>query len=76
MTTLRIAQAEPQPGRLPHGGFRTRGQLVILADDGGHRAVLIWNIGAGDLANLLAFGVFLAGPGRIERCEAELTRIG
>jgi hypothetical protein len=76
MTTLRIAHAEPQPGRLPHGGFRTRGQLVVLADEGGHRAAPIWIVGAGDLANLLAFGMLLAGPGWIERCEAELTRIG
>jgi hypothetical protein len=48
------------------GGFRTRGDLVVQADDAGHRAVPPWIVGAG----------FLAGPGRIERREAELTRVG
>ena len=53
MTTLRIAHAEPRPGRLANGGFHTRGYLVVLADDAGHRAVPIWMPGAGDLADLL-----------------------
>ena len=53
MTTIRIAHAEPRPGRLPHGGFDTRGYLVVLADDAGHRAVPIWMQEAGDLARLL-----------------------
>jgi hypothetical protein len=53
VTTLRIAHAEPRPGRLADGGFHTRGHLVVLADDAGHRAVPIWMEGAGDLANLL-----------------------
>ena len=53
MTTLRIAHAEPRPGRLADGGFQTRGHLVVLADDAGHRAVSIWIQGAGDLADLL-----------------------
>jgi hypothetical protein len=53
VTTLRIAHAEPRPGRLASGGFHTRGHLVVLADDVGHRAVPIWMEGAGDLANLL-----------------------
>ena len=53
MTTLRIAHAEPRPGRLANGGFHTRGYLVVLADDAGHRAVPIWMQGAGDLADLL-----------------------
>jgi hypothetical protein len=53
VTTLRIAHAEPRPGRLASGGFRTRGYLVVLADDAGHRAVPIWLQGAGDLAQLL-----------------------
>jgi hypothetical protein len=54
VTTIRIAHAEPRPGRLAHGGFHTRGHLIVLADDAGHRAVPIWMQGAGDLANLLA----------------------
>jgi hypothetical protein len=53
VTTLRIAHAEPQPGRLADGGFDTRGYLVVLADDAGRRAVPLWIVGAGDLANLL-----------------------
>jgi hypothetical protein len=53
VTTVRIAQAEPLPGRQANGGFRTRGYLVVLADDAGHRAVPIWMPGAGFLATLL-----------------------
>ena len=53
MTTLRIAHAEPRPGKLAGGGFWTRGYLVVLADDAGHRAVPIWMPGAGHLATLL-----------------------
>jgi hypothetical protein len=56
MTTVRIAHAEPQPGRLPDGGFQTRGFLVVLADDAGHRAVPAWlrgEPGAGDLSQLV-----------------------
>ena len=53
MTTVRIAHAEPQPGRLASGGFDTRGYLVVLADDAGHRAVPIWMEEAGFLASLL-----------------------
>ena len=53
VTTLRIAHAEPRPGRLADGGFDTRGHLVVLADDAGHRAVPIWMQEAGDLASLL-----------------------
>jgi hypothetical protein len=39
MTTVRIAHAEPRPGKLGNGGFVTHGHLVVLADDAGHRAV-------------------------------------
>jgi len=56
VTTLRIAYAEPRPGKLPSGGFQTRGHLVVLADDAGHRAVPIWmggEPGSGDLSYLL-----------------------
>jgi bifunctional DNase/RNase len=54
VTTIRIAHAEPRPGRLANGGFDTRGYLVVLADDAGHRAVPTWIQEAGDLANLLS----------------------
>jgi putative ABC transport system permease protein len=30
------------PGRLGNGEFHTRGYLVVLADDAGHRAVPVW----------------------------------
>jgi len=54
MTTVRIAHVEPRPGRLPNGGFQTRGFLVVLADDAGRRAVPIWltETAAADLAQL------------------------
>src|ERR1700729_886812 len=56
MTTVRIAHAEPRPGRLENGEFQTRGWLVVLADDAGHRAVPVWlggEPGAADLARLI-----------------------
>jgi bifunctional DNase/RNase len=56
VTTLRIAHADPRPGRLANGEFQTRGHLVVLADDAGHRAVPIWmrgDLGALYLADLL-----------------------
>jgi hypothetical protein len=53
VTTIRIAHAEPRPGKLANGGFHTHGHLVVLADDAGHRAVPIWLQNAGDLAHLL-----------------------
>jgi len=56
MTTVRIAHAEPRPGKLADGGFQTRGWLVVLADDAGHRAVPVWlrgEPGAADLAQLV-----------------------
>jgi hypothetical protein len=56
MTPVRIAHAEPQPGRLADGGFQTLGFLVVLADEAGHRAVPIWmrgEPGAGDLSQLV-----------------------
>jgi hypothetical protein len=53
VTTIRIAHAEPRPGRLANGGFHTLGHLVVLADDANHRAVPIWMEGADDLASLL-----------------------
>jgi bifunctional DNase/RNase len=54
--TVRIAHAEPRPGRLASGGFQTRGHLVVLADDARRRAVPIWmrgDPGAGDLSQLI-----------------------
>jgi hypothetical protein len=56
MTAVRIAHAEPRPGNLGNGTFLTRGYLVVLADDEGHRAMPLWfrgQPGGGSLAKLL-----------------------
>jgi len=76
MTTVRIAHAEPRPGRLANGGFVTHGHLVVLADDAGHRAVPIWmrgEPGESDLSKLLEIAA--RPPGEIAMAEApeELT---
>jgi RNA polymerase sigma factor (sigma-70 family) len=39
MTAVRIAHADPWPGRTPDGGMDIHHVLVILADDAGHRAL-------------------------------------
>jgi RNA polymerase sigma-70 factor, ECF subfamily len=41
MTAVRIAHADPWPGRTPDGSMDIRHVLVILADDAGHRALPI-----------------------------------
>jgi hypothetical protein len=64
MTTVRIAYAEPQPGKLANGGFQTRGHLVVLADDARRRAVPVWmrgDPGEGDLSQLIEFARRPAG---------------
>ena len=65
MTTVRIAHAEPQPGRLGNGEFQTLGYLVVLADDAGRRAVPIWlrggEPGEADLSQLVEFAGYPAG---------------
>jgi len=56
MATVRVAHAEPLPGKLPNGDFATAGYLVVLADDAGHRAAAIWlhdEPGVDDLARLV-----------------------
>jgi hypothetical protein len=58
MATVRVAHAEPLPGKLPNGDLLTHGHLVVLADDAGHRAVPIWlpggtEPGVDDLARLV-----------------------
>jgi bifunctional DNase/RNase len=46
MTTVRIAHAEPWPGKRMGGrGFSIFSFLVVLADDAGGRALPIWLIG-------------------------------
>jgi RNA polymerase sigma factor (sigma-70 family) len=41
MTAVRIAHADPWPGRRPDGRMSVQNMLVILADDAGHRALPI-----------------------------------
>jgi RNA polymerase sigma-70 factor, ECF subfamily len=41
MTAVRIAHADPWPGRRPDGGMSVLQVLVVLADDAGHRALPI-----------------------------------
>ncbi|HLK77126.1 MAG TPA: bifunctional nuclease domain-containing protein [Streptosporangiaceae bacterium] len=41
MTAVRIAHADPWPGRTPDGRMSVRQVLVVLADDAGHRALPI-----------------------------------
>jgi hypothetical protein len=55
VTTVRIAHAEPRPGDLGNGVFITRGFLVVLADDAGHRALPVWlrEPAGGSLSELL-----------------------
>ncbi len=76
MTTVRIAHAEPRPGRLPNGGFITRGFLIVLADDTGHRAVPIWmrgEPGGSDLSKLLVIAARPAGEVVTADAPEELT---
>jgi hypothetical protein len=42
MTTVRIAHAEPRPGRLGNDRVVIQGFLVVLADDAGQRALPLW----------------------------------
>ena len=77
MTTVRIAYAEPRPGKLSTGGFDTRGFLVVLADDAGHRAVPIWMTsepGAGDLSELLGSAHEIVTAGAPQELTARLLR--
>jgi hypothetical protein len=81
MSTVRIAYAEPRPGKTENGGFQTRGHLVVLADtvptkDGGQRAVPIWLRGApgeGDLAQLVELARSPAGAIIAADVPEELT---
>jgi bifunctional DNase/RNase len=55
MTAVRIAHADPWPGRQPDGGMSVRQVLVVLADDAGHRALPVrLPANAGALWRLLA----------------------
>ena len=76
MTAVRIAQAEPRPGRLGNGEFHTRGHLVVLADDEGQRAVPIWlrgEPGEDDLSQLVELASRPAGEIIAPDVPEELT---
>jgi len=42
VTIVRIVLADPRTGRPPDGGAVNGKQLIVLADDAGHRAVPLW----------------------------------
>ena len=76
VTTVRIAHAESQPGRLANGEFQVCGHLIVLADDAGHRAVPIWmggDPGASDLSYLLELAAWPADPVIASGVPQELT---
>jgi bifunctional DNase/RNase len=76
MATVRIAHAEPRPGRLDNGEFQTLGWLVVLADDAGHRAVPVWvrgQPGWRDLAELVESAAAPAGEIITADAPEELT---
>ena len=54
MIAVRIAHADPWPGRTPDGGMEIRHVLVILADDAGHRALPVRLPGPEQLWRLLS----------------------
>jgi RNA polymerase sigma factor (sigma-70 family) len=54
MTAVRIAHADPWPGRTPDGRMDARHVLVILADDAGHRALPVRLPGPEQLWRLLS----------------------
>jgi RNA polymerase sigma factor (sigma-70 family) len=54
MTAVRIAHADPWPGRTPDGGMAIRHVLVVLADDDGHRALPVRLPGPEQLWRLLS----------------------
>jgi hypothetical protein len=42
VTIVRIVLADPRSGRVPEGSAVNGQQLIVLADDAGHRAVPLW----------------------------------
>ena len=42
VTIVRIVLADPRTGRVPEGNAVNGQQLIVLADDAGHRAVPLW----------------------------------
>lgn len=76
MIAVRIAHAEPMPGRLSNGEFQTRGYLIVLADDAGHRAVPVWlrgEPGEDDLSQLVELASRPAGEITVTDAPEELT---
>jgi hypothetical protein len=54
MTAVRIAHADPWPGRTPDGRMAMEHVLVVLADDAGHRALPVRLPSPGQLWRLLS----------------------
>jgi hypothetical protein len=42
VTIVRVVLADPRSGRVPEGSAVNGQQLIVLADDAGHRAVPLW----------------------------------
>jgi hypothetical protein len=64
------------PGRLGNGEFHTRGYLVVLADDAGHRAVPVWlrgEPGEGYLSQLVELASRPGGEIIVADAPEELT---
>lgn len=79
MTIVRIVLADPRSGRVPERSAVNGQQLIVLADDAGHRAVPLWLrvIDAKLLWGLLerpAGDVVMAGV--LEETAARLTLLG
>jgi RNA polymerase sigma-70 factor (ECF subfamily) len=53
MTAVRIAHADPWPGRTPDGRMAIEHMLVVLADDAGHRALPVRLSGSQQLWRLI-----------------------
>jgi hypothetical protein len=72
VTDVRIALAEPRPGRLPDGGFAVGQILVVLADDPGRRAMPVWlTVPDGDSLLHLIGGPEQSGPAGAARAPAK-----
>ena len=61
MTIVRIVLADPRTGRVPEGSAVNGQQLIVLADDAGHRAVPLWLRVIGFQVAVVAAGAGLPG---------------
>lgn len=75
MTAVRIAHAEPWPGRLREGGFAITEFLVVLAGEDGDRALPLWLPGTDGDALWQVLGQQAAGAGTAGVAEDLAARI-